>query len=102
MKNEWSWMHSSFTRIDMNINGAIRYFARSEETEDDLDFQVANYYAGEEAKNRSRPRYQRDDRQDHVEPSIPIWDGPPPESEWVSKKAETCVVARRRGTGWLA
>ena len=60
----------------MNINGAIRYFARSEETEGDLDFQIANYYAGEEAKNRPRPRFQRDDRQEPVEFSILIWDGP--------------------------
>ena len=81
VKNEWSWMHYSFTRIGMNINGAIRYFARSEETEGDLDFQVANYYAGEEAKNRPRPSSHRDDRQDPGEHSILIWDGGPPESE---------------------
>ena len=81
VKNEWSWMHSSFTWSGININGAIRHFARSEENEEDLDFQISNYYAGEEAKKRPRPRYQHDDRQEIAEPSVPVWDGPPAEPE---------------------
>ena len=81
VRNEWDWMHSSFTRIDININGAIRYFARSQQTEEDLDFQIANYYAGEEARKRPRPRYQRQDHQEPETASVPIWQGPPSDPE---------------------
>ena len=84
VRNEWGWMHRSFERINMNINGAIRYFARDEATEEDLEFQIANHYAGEEAKNRprTRPSYGADaDQADEEQAPAPMWDGPAPDPE---------------------
>ena len=81
VKKEWAWMHSSFTKAGININGAIRYFARSEDNEEDLDFQIANYYAGEAAKQRPRTKYRIDDVQEPLPPPVPLWDGPPPDPE---------------------
>ena len=84
VRAEWSWMHLSFERINMNINGAIRYFSRDASTEEDLEFQIANYHIGEEAKNRprTRPRYGADDgNAEEEQPQAPMWDGSPPDPE---------------------
>ena len=83
VRQEWGWMHSSFDRIGMNINGAIRYFARDESTEEDLEFQIANYYAGEEAKRRPRTTSREHDTREAEggAPLVPVWDGPPPDPQ---------------------
>ena len=79
VRQEWGWMHSSFDRTGININGAIRYFARNEENEEDLELQIANYYAGEAAKRRPRTAYQRPESQTDAEHDVggtPVWHGP--------------------------
>ena len=79
VRQEWGWMHSSFDKAGININGAIRYFARSAENEEDLEFQIANYYAGEEAKRRPRSAYQRPESQADAERDVGgylSWDDP--------------------------
>ena len=74
-------MHQTFQR---NINSAVNYFSASEEREEELEFQIANFHAGEQAKRGSRrARYRDNDRDPEGEAVLqaPVWDGPPPDPD---------------------